>query len=207
MLKLHRIRNCGGAFSAKALPRPGKSATLLGCLLLAGALTGCSSVKTHVDKGPVKARTFSFLNTGSRQLPSYAEERQEAHAMVQKALINSLAAKGVRYVDSGGDITVAYLIIVGNNAVTTSMNNYFGYTDDSEAIFKKVHAEQTGSGKDRAYFEAGTLVIDIIDPGTSKLLQRRSVQAQVFRNLPAQARSERLQTIVDQTLKDVVLSP
>jgi len=41
-------------------------ASLLGCLLLAGVLAACSSVKNHVDKGPVKAGTFSFLNTGSK---------------------------------------------------------------------------------------------------------------------------------------------
>jgi hypothetical protein len=57
---------------------------LLACLTIALALCACSSVKTRVDNGRVTARTFSFLNTG-RQLPSYAEERAEAHTMVQQA--------------------------------------------------------------------------------------------------------------------------
>lgn len=186
--------------------RAGKPAILLGCLLLAGALAACSSVKSQVNKGPVKARTFSFLNTGVRQLPAYAEQRKEAHALVQQALTKNLAARGISYVPSGGDITVAYLVVVGNNGTTTSLNSYFGYTPDSEAFVEKIHAEQTGNDKNRGYFEAGTLVIDLVDPATSKLLQRRSIHGQVLRDLPLETRTARVQAIVDQALRDVPLS-
>ena len=183
-----------------------KPAALFSCLLLAGLLAACSSVKTYVNKGPVKGRTFSFLDTGSRPAPGYAEARKEAHVMVQQALTKNLAAKGVSYVPSGGDITVAYLIVVGNNSSTTSLNRYFGYTPDSEAFLNKVHSEQTGNDNARGYFEAGTLVIDIVDPATSKLLQRRAIQGKVLRNLPTETRAGRVQAIVDQALQDVPLS-
>jgi hypothetical protein len=181
------------------------SALLVG-LGLASALVACSSVKTHEDKGRVTARTFSFLKLGPQSVPSYAEDRKEAHAMIQTALKNNLAAKGVSYVETGGDITVAYLVVVGNNVATTSLNTYFGYSADSAALTEKVHAQQTGDSKDRGYFEAGTLVIDILEPQTSKVLQRRSIQAEVLRNLPAEKRAARVQAIVDQALKDVVIS-
>ncbi len=62
--------------------------------------------------------------------------------MVQEAITKFLAAKGITYAPSGGDVTVAYLIVVGNNSATPSLNSYFGYTDDSEALVEKVHAEQ-----------------------------------------------------------------
>jgi hypothetical protein len=176
----------------------------LNCFLIAMALAGCSSPKVHVDKGQVKAHTFSFLNTGAAT-PSYAETRKEAHEMIQQALTKNLAAKGVSYVPSGGDVTVAYLVVVGNNATTTSLNSYFGYTPDSQAIVEKVHAEQTES-KNRGYFEEGTLVVDLVDPKTSKLLQRRSIQAQVLRDLPLEKRTARVQAIVDQALKDMPIS-
>jgi hypothetical protein len=187
-------------------PQSRKPFALLGFLLLAATLAACSSVKTHVDKGSIRARTFSFLNTGSRPAPNYAEERAEAHAMVQQAITKNLAGRGITHVPSGGDITVAYLVIVGNNAVTTSLNSYFGYSEDSSELVNKVHSEQTSSDN-RGYFESGTLVIDIVDPATSKLLQRRSIQAQVLRNLPLENRTERVQAIVDQALKDVPFAP
>src|SRR5215471_4182424 len=115
---------------------------LVTCTLLTLTLVGCSSVKTHVDNGHVTAHTFSFLNTGSSP-PSYSEERKEAHAMIQQALTRNLSTHGISHVSSGGDLTVAYLVVVGNNATTTSLNRYFGYTDDSSALVEKVHAEQT----------------------------------------------------------------
>jgi hypothetical protein len=184
----------------------GKTTGLFACLLVAAALAGCSSVKTQVDKGPIKARTFSFLNTGSRSVPDFAEDRKEAHTMIQQALTKNLAAKGVSYVATGGDITVAYLVVLGNNVATTSLNDYFGYTPDSQALMDKVHAEQTSKDQSRGYFESGTLVVDILDPSSTKLLQRRSIQAPVLRNLPTEKRVERVQSIVDQTLHDVSIS-
>lgn len=185
---------------------PAAAAVPLLGLLLAFLLSACSSVKTHVDKGPVKAATFSFLNTGGQPLPAYAEESQRAHAMVQQAITRNLAARGVSFVPSGGTVTVAYLIVVGNNTTTTSLNTYFGYTDDSSAFVEKVHSQQTDKAQARGYFEAGTLVIDFVDPATSKLLQRRSIQAQVLRNLPQETRMARVQQQVDQALNDVPFS-
>ncbi len=179
---------------------------LLVVLVGALALTGCSSVKTKVDHAPVSARTFSFLDTGPRPMPEYSETRKEAHALIQQALINNLAGKGVTCTPTGGDITLAYLVIVGNNAETTSLNRYFGYSNDADALVDKVHKQQTQKSTERNYFEAGTLVIDVLDPKSSKLLQRRSIQAQVLRNLSLEKRQARVQTIVDQALADLQIS-
>src|SRR5436305_9597219 len=109
------------------LPLLGQRSVQVVGLLLTLALAGCSSVKTSVNKGAVTARTFSFLNTGARQTPNAT--RKQAHELVQQALINNLARKGVSYTATGGDVSVAYLIVVGNNGATTSLNEYFGYTD------------------------------------------------------------------------------
>jgi len=175
-------------------------------VLLALAITGCSSVKSQVDKGAINARTFSFLNTGPRPAPSYADKSPQAHAIVQQAIISSLAKKGVSQVASGGDVTVGYLVIVGNNVTTTSLDSYFGYTDDANALVEKAHKEQTRSKDSRAYFEEGTLVIDFIQPQTSKLLQRRTIQAEVMRNLSTEQRAARVQALVDKELSTVAVA-
>lgn len=197
MIKLHAVR-----------PLPlWQGLSLLAAAAFALSVGGCSSVKSHVDKGHISARSFSFLSTASRPAPSYAEDSKQAHAMVQQAIINNLAAKGVTNVASGGDITVAYLIIVGNNISTTSLNEYFGYTEDAMAMVEEVHKKQTASEGNRGYFEAGTLVIDFLSPATSKVLQRRSIEAPVLRNLPAEQRTERVQSIVNQALSDLPIAP
>jgi len=157
-------------------------------------------VKTQIDAAPITARTFSFINTGSGQVPSYAEKRKQAHAAVQEAIAKNLAAKGLTCVNQGGEVTVAYLVIAGNNATTTSLNEYFGYTPDATALLDQAHTQQAVKGNDRGYFEAGTLVIDFLDPATSKVLQRATVQAPILRELPLDAREARLQGLVDQAL-------
>jgi hypothetical protein len=171
-------------------------------VLLAAAFmaAGCSSVKTHVDTGPIAARTFCFLNTGPKQAPAYADKRAQVYTMINEAITSNLAAKGVSKVPSGGDITVAYLVIAGNNATTTSLNDYFGYTDDATKLVDKVHTEQAIKSEDRNYFEEGTLVIDIISPQTLKLLKRTTVQSPILRNVAPDVRQARIQSVVDQAL-------
>jgi hypothetical protein len=177
-------------------------------LLVAAAFAsaGCSSVKTQVESGPIAARTFSFINTGPKEPPAFADKRAQVHEMIQEAITKNLAAKGVNAVKSGGDITVAYLVIAGNNATTTSLNEYFGYGPDATELVDKVHKEQTIKNENRNYFEAGTLVIDLINPQTSKLLKRASVQAPILRNVPPDVRQARLQSFVDQALSDLRIS-
>jgi hypothetical protein len=169
-------------------------------------ITGCSSVKMRVDQGQVTARTFSFYNPGPRALPENTEIRQQAHVLLQEAITKTMAAKGVTRVPAGGDVTLAYLVVVGNNVTTTSLNQYFGYSSDATALVSKVHEAQAVDSKSRSYFEAGELILDLFDPATSRLLQRRSIHAQILRNLSAEVRAERVQAVVDQLLADVRIS-
>lgn len=154
-------------------------------LLAAGLiiLAGCSSTPTKVDTGPIRARTFSFVNTSPNALPAYADNRQAIHPMIQKAITDNLAAKGVTFTPSGGDVTVGYLVIVGNNASTTAINDHFGYGGDAAGLHDKAQSAYAGS-KNPNYFEAGTLVIDISDAKTFKLLKRGYATRPVLRNLP-----------------------
>jgi hypothetical protein len=177
-------------------------------LLAAGAITlaGCSSTPTKVDTGPVRARTFSFVQPGPKASPAYADNRQAVHAMIQDAITQHLAAKGVTRVASGGDVTVAYLVIAGNNATTTSINDYFGYGSDATALSEKAHEAYTGS-KNPNYFEAGTLVIDLVEPKTFKLLKRGYATRPILRDLPADARAARLREVVDEILRDLRFKP
>jgi hypothetical protein len=169
------------------------------------ALAGCSSTPTKVDHGPIRARTFSFV-TRDRAVPDYADGRQVVHTMIQNAITKNLGARGLTKTEQGGDVTVAYLLIVGNNAVTTSVNDYFGYGEDAAALQNKAHKAYTGS-KNPNYFEAGTLLIDIIDSKTFKLLQRHYVTRPVLRDLNDDARAARIQETVDQILAEVQVQP
>jgi len=174
---------------------------ILNYLLAAGVvlLAGCSSTPTHVNEGPIKASTFSFV-TGRPAPPEYAEKRAQIHRLVQGAVTTNLTAKGLSRVPAGGDVFVAYLLILGNNVSTTDVNDYFGYGRDSDALLDKAHQKGAVDSKNPNLFLAGTLVIDVIDAKTYKLLYRNYAVRQVLRNLPDDARAERVQQAVDQIL-------
>jgi hypothetical protein len=164
-------------------------------------LAGCSSTSTKVDTGSISARSFSFVNRAGPP-PTYAEGRERVHTMVQEAITKNLATKGVGKVPTGGDVTVSYLLIVGNNATTTSINDYFGYGESAAALQEKAHKAYT-ENKNPNYFEAGTLVIDIVDAKSFKLLKRGYATRPILRNVSDDARVARIQEVVDEILRDV----
>jgi hypothetical protein len=162
---------------------------------------GCSSTPTKVDHGPIKATSFSFVSTAGRAQPAYAEQRADVHKMIQDAITANLAGRGVTRVQTGGEITVAYLIIVGNNATTTSINDYFGYGRDVGALDEIAHEKYTQDNKNPNYFEAGTILIDIIDTRTGKLLRRNYASRPLLANPTAEMRAAQIQAGVNEALQ------
>ena len=175
---------------------------LLFSALLSGLLLAGCSTPTRVDKGPIQARTFSFIDRGAAPKPDFADSREPVHRLIQDAITDNLAAKGVTKVASGGDITVAYLVIVGNNGSTEAINTYFGYGRDATELHEKAHKAYTAS-KNPNYFEAGTLLIDIVDSKSFKVLDRNYVTRQLLRNPTAEVRAANVKDAVNAVLKDV----
>jgi hypothetical protein len=167
-------------------------------------LAGCST-PTHVDHGAIHASTFSFVNTHARAVPGYADQRQGVHLAIQESITRTLAARGLTRVASGGDVTVGYLVIIGNNVTTELVSDYFGFGEDAAAIHDKAHGVYTGS-KNPNYFESGTLLIDIADSKSFKLLKRGYATRPILRNLPEQDKAARIQEAVDEILADVRVS-
>lgn len=179
--------------------------TSLTFVLTALCMAGCGT-PTKVDKGPVRGTTYTFVAGGSKPTPDFADSREQIHATIQAAISRNLASKGLTRVASGSDLTVAYLIIVGNNVSTEAINTYFGYGRDTSALHDKAQKAYTSS-KNPNYFEAGTLLIDIIDSKTFKLLERSHVTRPLLRDSSAEVRAQRIEEAVDAALKDLRVAP
>ncbi len=179
------------------------SCFLTACLL---ALTSCSSTNTKIDTGPIPAHTFNFIQPPAKPVPTFADNRKEVHALFQKAIADSLARRQVNRVEQNPDVIVAYLLIVGNNAVTTSMNDYFGYGRDAAGLVDKAHKEY-GDSRNPNYFEAGTLVIDIIDAKTWKVLKRGYTTRALVANVTPEQQAARASEVVEAILADVSFHP
>lgn len=170
---------------------------LLPAVLTALLLAGCSSTPKRVDSGPVEAHTFSFVQSGATSAAD--DKRAAVHQLIQNAITQDLAGKGVKKVATGGDVTVAYLIIVGNNAATEAISTYFGTGRDASGLSDKAHEAYMDS-KNPNYFEAGTLLVDIIDSKSYKVIHRNYATRPVLRNPAADARAANIQEAVNEAL-------
>jgi len=170
--------------------------------LAALLVAGCSSTPTKVDTGIIHAASFSFVAKSPGPVPDFADGREQIHAMIQDSISRNLAGKGLGKVASGGDVIIAYLVIVGNNASTEAISTYFGYGRHADALHDKAQ-EAYNNSKNPNYFEAGTLLIDIIDAKTFTLLKRSYVTRPLLRNPSTEVRAERIQEVVYAVLKDV----
>ena len=178
-----------------------KLTLLCGLVVAVVVIAGCKT-PARVDTGAIKASTFSFLHPGPLPEAAFSENRRQIHALVQGAINNNLAAKGLTGTASGGDVTVAYLIVVGNNVSTSAINDYFGYSADATALVDTAHKAYT-QGDQRNYFEAGTLLIDLVDSRTQKVLLRNYVTRPVLQNPPLDVRKARIQEAVNEALQGV----
>jgi hypothetical protein len=85
---------------------------------------------------------------------------------------------------------------------TVSINDYFGYRDDAWALHEKAQEAYTGT-KNPNSFEAGTLLIDIIESKGFQVVKRNYATRPILRDLPVDARAARIQEVVDEILRDV----
>ncbi|MEI6425318.1 MAG: DUF4136 domain-containing protein, partial [Lentisphaerota bacterium] len=166
-------------------------------------LAGCSSTPTRVDQGPIQARTFNFIDPGTKAVPSYAENAPQIHAKIQEAITKNLAAKGDAKVANGGDLTVGYLVIISEGATTSAVNDYFGYSEAAADLQDKAHDAFVVGNKNRTPYPEGTLVIDLVEAKTWKLVKRNFVCRPIMRQLPMEERVARLQEAVDEALRSL----
>ncbi|MHC1764472.1 MAG: DUF4136 domain-containing protein [Verrucomicrobiia bacterium] len=171
-------------------------------LALAALCLASCGTPTKVDKGVIHGTTYSFVGGRPRVVPGFVDDREPIHATIQEAIGKNLARKGLSRLPSGGNLTVAYLVIVGNNGSTEAIDTYFGYGRDTSALHDEAQKAYSSS-KNPNYFEAGTLLIDIIDTRTFKLLKRSHVTRPLLRDRSAAVRAERIQEAVDAALNDL----
>jgi len=176
-------------------------------LLLAASflISGCASTPTRVNSGTVKAKTFSFVNIGQRSKDPNVESRKRVNSAIQETIKQNLESRGLTYTEARGDVTVAYLVIVGNNVGTTAIRDYFGYGRDSQDLQEKAHKAVAVDNKNPNFFEAGTLLIDLIDSQSQKLLFRNYTSRELFKDLPESIRMANLKNSVELILKPLRL--
>ena len=178
-------------------------------LFAAGALAlwGCATKPTtRYSSGPIKARTYNFVRLVENQEAPYADNRAEAHALVQAAIEVTLASKGLTRVETNGAVAVLYLIIIRDSTSTGTINDYFGYSDSGCDLQELAHQIFVLDKRNQTPFPAGTLVIDIVNMEQRKVLWRNFVCRPILRHLPIKQRQARVQEAVHEVFKGLPIA-
>jgi hypothetical protein len=174
------------------------------CVLLTSALlAGCSTVyvDSEYDKQTDFARLKSFRWTETAPV-SVGDPRVDdtvLQARVRTAVNRELEAKGLRRVDSGdADVLMNYHVTLEEKMTGANLNDKYGYTPGGGWTQGARQGWSWGIGAYDApsvpatYYEEGSVIIDMVDPSTKRLLWRGSARTVVDLKSDDQTRRERL---------------
>jgi Domain of unknown function (DUF4136) len=171
-------------------------------------LAGCSSTPTtKTVPGVIHARTFSFVNQRPRPEPVFSAVRKATCEQIQEDIARNLAARGVAQVASGGDITVEFLILIGNPVATEAIDDYFDYGEGGNEQHDKLN-EIYNENNSSSYLNRTTLFIDIVDTKNHTLLMRQSATRPFVDHITREERARRIHEMVDEIFQKLnVVNP
>ncbi len=182
-----------------------KNSRFLPLVLTTLLIAGCSSMPTRVNNGAIKAHTFNFINGGIALTPPATDRRDVVNQQIQSAIIKDLTAKGLVRTEGKGDVIVAYMVILGNNVSTEALTTYFGADRHADLLHDKAQDAYSGS-QNPNNFEAGTLLIDVVDGKTFELLYRNFIVSPIEGGTTMAERDALIQDAVDAVLKKVEIA-
>lgn len=138
----------------------------IGIVALAGVVAGCSSTRVHTDYNPRSdfrhLRTYMWIDQQSVMTTQPAMNGALVTERVQNAVDGQLVARGFRRLTSGTpDFWVAYHIIATDKTEIITDDGAYGYY--GRYYNRSIYTLE---------FVEGTLVIDVIDAETNKVMWR-----------------------------------
>ena len=178
-----------------------KPLPLLTVLIASLALFACSSISVSADYDP--AADFSALRTWSwipEEAPAEGADPRVGNSLVSDrvtaAIDRTLQARGYQEVEQSSDFQVGFSIGVRiglESAPSTSASVGYGR-------YGRYGGIGYGTGTEVREYEEGTLVIDLIDPATGKLIWRGTAQARVSSDQSPESSTKRINEAVEKVL-------
>ncbi len=175
-------------------------------MILGLVLSACATVSTSTDYDP--AANFSALKTydWAGPQPITGNPRLDSdilHTRIRNAVERELATMGYRKVTSGEpDFKVAYHVGLEDKLDVTSFT-YYDYD------YPAYYHGRAGFGPSAAWpqtethvyqYEEGTLLLDIVDPLTNKLIWRGTAKAEVDPNQSSEKKEAKINKAVQKLL-------
>lgn len=182
---------------------PSKTAMITRIALAALALAAVSCSSVEMPKGTSRGYTSARLVTLAKA-PTYdpsIPNQASANRMIQKSLAANFRANNFQVGPGSAELIVGYLVLVQNNYSTLALDDYFGYGRDSQEIVDR--AQELGVVKNSRpdAFESGTIVVDVIDAKTNKLVYRGHATRDIYRNNSDSARQALINDAVTEALQ------
>ncbi len=170
-------------------------------LLLMLWLGGCAETKIEITRDPFarfpKSGTFAWLAEASTVPEDPRVNRAEVEARIRAAVERHLASRGYQLSSEGRPtVCIAYHAAVGGGLDAAAINDRYwswGYGPDGAWGFGPNRTVAYESGPT---FERGTLILDIVDPETKRLLWRGAASAEIDLEATTEAKDRRVDDAV-----------
>jgi hypothetical protein len=185
----------------------------LSLLLAAALLASCSTVQveTNYDKEENFARfkTFRWVSAPPVNVGDPRVDDSVLQARVRMAVNRELEAKGLRRVDEGdADVLVNYHVTVEEKVTGQNVNDKYGYSPGTGWTQGERQGWSWGLGAYDApsvpatYYEEGSVIIDLVDPATRRLVWRGSARTVLDLDSDDETRRQRLNDAVARLFAD-----
>ena len=166
-------------------------------LLLLAMVTcafGCSNIRANVDYDPsvsfANLRTYDWRPGGQKAPDDPRIDNSLLETRVHRAVDRELAAKGYQKVTTGEpDFLVGYHAVVEGKVDFRTVGGYYGYR--GWGVAPQTYAYN---------YDEGTLLLDVIQPETMKLLWRGSASSTVRPSASPEQREKQINRAVEKIL-------
>ncbi|MDG2123974.1 MAG: DUF4136 domain-containing protein [Verrucomicrobiales bacterium] len=173
---------------------------LLAALSLAILLGGCNSIDmpSGSSKGYSSARLVN--PAGAKYVGEAIEDTPEVADAVRAAIEANFNANGFSFGSSDSQLVVAFMLIRQDLVTTATNSDYFGVGRDADEILEEAHKRGVIDSQRFESFEAGAIVIDVLDAKSNKLIYRDFAKRDIDPSATAGQRKQRINQAVASAL-------
>ncbi|KRP37887.1 MAG: hypothetical protein ABS34_00460 [Opitutaceae bacterium BACL24 MAG-120322-bin51] len=153
-------------------------------------LSACSTFKRiDLPKGNSAGySSFRLYQHKSKHVPDFTNREDRVNAYLQAALKEEFEAHGLKESEQDAELIVAFLLIVQDTAVSTAISDY--YITSGSDILSEAH-RRMGKKNLPGGYEAGAIVVDIIDKKSGEVIYRDFAKREVLDNLTPAEKEQR----------------
>ena len=155
-----------------------KTYSLLSLCLGIVLLSGCSTTRIDQPKGSSAGySTFRLYQHNPNHVPDFTNREDRVNEYLQSTLRDEFKAQGLKESEENAELIVSFLLIVQDTAVTTAISDY--YINSGSDILSEAHRRMGKKNRPGGY-EAGAIIVDIIDKDSGDLIYRDFAKREVL---------------------------